>query len=113
MKTPPLAANPSPAKMWLRALAVTAPIPDNPHRIFPIVVEELAEKFGGAPALLAEGKCLSFDELAERSNRYARWALDQGLNKGDTVCLLMPNCPEYMAVWLGITRIGAVVSLLN
>jgi fatty-acyl-CoA synthase len=25
----------------------------------------------------------------------------------------MPNCPEYVAIWLGITRVGGVVSLLN
>ena len=25
----------------------------------------------------------------------------------------MPNCPEYVAIWLGITRVGAIVSLLN
>jgi fatty-acyl-CoA synthase len=25
----------------------------------------------------------------------------------------MPNCPEYMAIWLGITSIGATVSLVN
>src|SRR5262249_16232341 len=51
--------------------------------------------------------------LGERSNRYSRWALEQGLNKGETVCLLMANRPEYMAIWLGITRVGGVVSLLN
>jgi fatty-acyl-CoA synthase len=113
MKTLQLATNPSPAKMWLRALELTAPIPDNPNRIFPNVVEELAEKFGGAPALLAEGEVLSYRELAERSNQYARWALDHGLGQGGVVCLLMPNCPEYMAIWLGITRIGGVVALLN
>ena len=113
MKTLPLTAGPSSAKMWLRALELTAPILDNPYRIFPNVVDELAEKFGGAPALLAECECLTYGELAERSNRYARWALDQGLGKGDVVCLLMPNCPEYMAVWLGITRIGGIVALLN
>ena len=37
----------------------------------------------------------------------------QGLAKGETVCLLMPNRPEYMAIWLGITRVGGVVALLN
>src|SRR5262249_3784972 len=46
-------------------------------------------------------------------NRYARWTLARGLAKGETVCLLMPNRPEYMAAWLGITRVGVVVSLLN
>ena len=25
----------------------------------------------------------------------------------------MPNRPEYMAIWLGITRVGGVVSLIN
>src|SRR5262249_34132169 len=33
--------------------------------------------------------------------------------KGDVVCLLMPNRPEYMAIWLGITRVGGIVALLN
>ena len=25
----------------------------------------------------------------------------------------MPNRPEYLAVWLGVTRVGGVVALLN
>ena len=45
--------------------------------------------------------------------RYARWALDQGLAKGETVCLMMPNRPEYLAIWLGLTRVGVVVALIN
>ncbi len=55
----------------------------------------------------------TFNDLARRANRYARWALDNNLGKGDVVCLLMPNRPEYFAIWLGITCTGAVVSLLN
>src|SRR5438477_3809289 len=113
MKTVQAAVNSSPARMWLRALELTAPIPDKPHRVFPSVIDELAEKFGDAPALVSDRECLTYHDLAERSNRYARWALDHGLGKGDVVCLLMPNRPEYMAIWLGITRIGGVVALLN
>jgi fatty-acyl-CoA synthase len=97
----------------LRALKMTTPIAKNPTRVFPNVIEELAEKFGDAPALISERERLSYRALAERSNRYARWALAQGLAKGDTVCLLMPNRPEYMAIWIGITRVGGVVALLN
>ena len=51
--------------------------------------------------------------LASRANRVARWALAQGIEKGDTVSLLMPNCPDYLAIWLGITRIGGIVALMN
>src|SRR5438105_2007197 len=97
----------------LRTLRMTTPIAKHPTRVFPDVIEEAAQQFGDAPALLCEHERLTFRSLSERSNRYARWALDQGLNKGDTVGLMMPNRPEYVAVWLGITRVGGVVSLLN
>ena len=97
----------------LRALKMTTPIAKNRTRVFPNVIEELAEKFGDAPALISDRERLSYRMLAERSNRYARWALSQNLAKGDTVCLLMPNRPEYMAAWLGITRAGGVAALLN
>jgi fatty-acyl-CoA synthase len=103
----------SAAKTWSRALERTAAIARHPERIFPGVVDDLAARMGDAPALLSDGESLCYRSLAERANRYARWALSQGLAKGDTVCLLMPNRPEYLAVWLGITKIGGVVALLN
>ena len=97
----------------LRALQDDDAIAKNPTRVFPDVIDELADKYGDAPALLSDRERFSYRELAERSNRYARWALAQGIGKGDTVCLLMPNRPEFMAIWLGVTRVGGVVALLN
>jgi fatty-acyl-CoA synthase len=98
---------------WVRALEATAPIAGDPRRILPQVIEELAETRGDAPALLSVSECLTYRALAARVNHYARWALEQNLGKGETVCLVMPNRPEYMAIWLGITKVGAVVSLIN
>jgi fatty-acyl-CoA synthase len=103
----------SAAKAWLRALAATAPIAAHPERTLPALIEALAETYGDAPALLSEHECLSYRELAARANRYARWALELGVAQGGTVCLLMPNRPEYLALWLGVTRVGGIVSLLN
>src|SRR6185369_14188381 len=105
--------NPSTAKSWARALEMTASIPKNPGRVFPDVIDELAERLGNAPALLSDAECLTYRALAERSNQYARWALSEGLVKGDVVCLLMPNRPEYLVIWLGIIRAHGIVSLLN
>jgi fatty-acyl-CoA synthase len=102
-----------PARQWLRALELTAPIVQTPWRTFPTVIEELAARFGEAPALLSERESFSFRQLAERSNRYARWALANHVGRGNTVCLLMPNRPEYVAIWLGIARAGGVAALLN
>jgi fatty-acyl-CoA synthase len=103
----------SPAQAWSRALALTAPIAAHPHRIFPTLIDEAADASGDAHALLSDRESFTYRMLVERSNQYARWALDQGLAKGEVVGLLMPNRPEYLAIWLGITRVGGVVALLN
>src|SRR5262245_15432719 len=107
-----LAADVASLRGALRTLKATTPIAKHPTRVFPAVVEDLAEKFGDAPALLSDHERFSYRELAERSNRYARWALANGVGKGDTVCLMMPNRPEFMALWLGVTRVGGVVALI-
>jgi fatty-acyl-CoA synthase len=103
----------APLKAWVRALEKTAPILANPSVVLPVLIDDLADAFETASALLGDGECLSYRTLAQRCNRYARWALGQGIASGDVVCLLMLNCPDYMAIWLGVTRIGGIVALVN
>ncbi len=97
----------------LRALKNTTPIAGNPSRVFPLAIEELAARYGDAPALMSDRETFSYRTLSERANRYARWARAQNLAKGESVCLLMPNRPEYMAIWIGVTAAGGVVALIN
>jgi fatty-acyl-CoA synthase len=97
----------------LRTLRMTTPIARHPTRVFPAIIDELAARHGDAPALLSERESFTYRQLAARVNRYARWALAEGIQKGDTICLMMPNRPEYMALWLGVTRVGGAVALLN
>jgi fatty-acyl-CoA synthase len=103
----------SPLKSWVRALELTAPISRNPAVTLPDRMDALADEFGSSTALVAGGASLSYRALSEQSNRYARWALAQGLVAGDVVCLVMQNCPEYLAIWLGISHTGCIVSLVN
>jgi fatty-acyl-CoA synthase len=103
----------SASRAWLRALEMTAHIEDAPARTLPVVVDELGARFADAPALIGQGESFSHAQLAARMNRYARWALEKGIGKGDCVALLLPNRPDYLAAWLGLTRIGAVVALIN
>jgi fatty-acyl-CoA synthase len=98
---------------WLGALEATASIGGSPERTLPRVIEEIAQRRGETDALISARGTLTYRALAERANRYARWALEQKVAQGETVCLLMPNRPEYFAIWLGITSVGGVVSLLN
>lgn len=105
--------NVSPNRAWARAIELTARISAEPHRTFPRVLGEIAARLGDAPALLSDTQSLTYRALAERANQYSRWAAALRMSKGDVIGLLMPNCPEYIAVWLGITRIGAVAALIN
>jgi fatty-acyl-CoA synthase len=104
---------PSAARTWLKAIELTSRIEAEPSRLFCDVVEDWAARQPDRPALVSDAERLSYRELAERINRYARWALSAGIERGDTVCLIMPTRPDYVAAWLGIGRVGGVVALIN
>ena len=36
-----------------------------------------------------------------------------GVGKGDRVCLFMPNCPEYLFCWFGLSVLGAIGVPIN
>jgi fatty-acyl-CoA synthase len=98
---------------WIRALEMTAPIRHDDAPVFPVLIGELADQFGEATALVGEDTRWSYRALAQRMNRYARWGIDQGIGRGSVVSLVMPNSADYLALWLGLTRIGAAVALVN
>ena len=104
---------PSAAKSWLKAIELTSRIEADPRRLFADLVEDWAKRQLDRPALISEAETFSYRVLAERINRYARWALSAGIEAGDTVCLVMPSRPDYLAAWLGITKVGGVVALIN
>jgi fatty-acyl-CoA synthase len=98
---------------WIRALERTAAIEADPYLTLPALIERLARSSRESPALASREGSLSYAELAARSNQYAHWGLSRGLRAGQVVALLMPNCAEYVAIWLGLTRIGVTVALIN
>ena len=101
------------AQSWRRALELTAPIARQPDVTLPAAIARIAEGRGDAPALISERQTLSYRALAARTEGYAAWAWRMDLAPGDVVCLMMPNCPEYLAIWLGIIQRGGVVALIN
>jgi fatty-acyl-CoA synthase len=97
---------------WLRALAKTATIGERGTTL-PVLIDCLAGQFTAAPALVSAEASMSYGQLGVRCNQYSRWGIGRELKRGDAVALLMSNCAEYLAIWLGLTRIGVVVALVN
>ena len=110
---PQAARRHSAAADWVRALGRTANINLEGTRTLAIVVDEWAARDPSNAALTGEADSLTYEQLSRLANRCARWALAQGLKKGNRVALLMENEPAFAALWIGLTRVGVVVALLN
>ena len=98
---------------WVRALQRTAPIAPEGTRTVATLVDENASRHGARAALVGETVTLTHAELAVATYRVARWARGEELGKGDTVALMMDNRPAYVAIWIGLSRLGIVTALLN
>jgi fatty-acyl-CoA synthase len=106
-------AGKSAAGSWARALGHVAHLRDDQETTLARVIDDRANRAASQPALAAPEETLTYGGLRDRKNQYARWALQQGLKPGDTICLVMQNRPEYAAIWIGLTQIGCVVALIN
>jgi acetyl-CoA synthetase len=51
----------------------------------------------------------TFDELANRSDQLARWLSDGGVNRGDSVLLMLGNQVELWESMLALMKLGAVI----
>ncbi len=56
---------------------------------------------------------VSYGEINARSNRIANALLARGVEKGESVSVMLPNCEEFLPVWYGILKAGAVMSSIN
>ncbi len=56
---------------------------------------------------------ISSFKVEEYSNRVANYFMSRGFRKGDTVALFMENRPEYVATWIGLSKIGVIPALIN
>lgn len=65
------------------------------------------------PCIVYDGQEWTFREVNEFSNRIANLFQQNGYKKGDVVGLFMENRPEFVATWLGLSKIGVIVPLIN
>ena len=56
---------------------------------------------------------LTYNQFHRSGNKVANAFIQLGMTKGDTVAVMLPNSPEFLAVWLGLTRIGVIEVPIN
>jgi fatty-acyl-CoA synthase len=85
---------------------------DSPHLACDDL-EEAVDRWRERPALQFEGRTLSYGEFDALANRYANWAAARGLRRASTVGILLPNRPDCIAAWYGLSKIGVTAALIN
>lgn len=65
------------------------------------------------PAAKLGDTVVSYRELVERAERFARGLHDLGVRRGDVVSVQLPNTPEFLIAYFAITRLGAVLSTVH
>lgn len=86
-------------------LARRATIGDIPKRT--------AAKYPDRTALMWQDKKITFRELNENCCRFANALKALGGLKGDRIAFLTHNCLQYVYAWLGMAKIGGIITPLN
>ena len=85
----------------------------SPFETVPELLTVRAADRADAPAVVFEGRAISYGELEDATARVHGWLLDAGVAPGQTVALLLRNSPEFLYAWLGIIRSGAICVPVN
>lgn len=56
---------------------------------------------------------ITWEVFEEKANRFANYLIDRGIKKGDKVAIIMYNCLEWLPIYFGILKTGAIACPFN
>lgn len=65
------------------------------------------------PAIVYEGETIDYGALHRRADRTSSWFQSLGIEKGDRVAAMLPNCPEFIEIYLACSHLGAIFIPVN
>lgn len=110
---------------WLKQYDDFVPksLPEIPEELSLIdFINESVKKYPENPALITTVKLpllgrqtssINYQELGHASDALAAALVDMGLEKGDRVAIVMPNCTAFAIAYWGILKAGGVVAATN
>ncbi len=80
--------------------------PDIPlYRLLDSAVRDFPER----EAIVFQGRKITYRQLGEEVANAASGLAQGGLKKGDRMAIMLPNCPQYVAVYYAILKVGGIV----
>ena len=92
--------------------------PDDPNRLmWEMSLEEfLAAAVSRSPNKVfveISGQKIGYHQFRRCASQTAGMFQAMGVGKGDRVCLFLPNCPEFLYCWFGLSLLGAISVPVN
>ncbi len=84
-------------------------MPYRGRETFRQMLERITNAYPDNPAVLFDGRMITYSELFDMANRLAYGLYKLGVRKGDKVSLWMQNLPEWVIAWWGVPMLGAVL----
>ncbi|WP_158863790.1 long-chain-fatty-acid--CoA ligase [Leifsonia sp. AG29] len=97
-------------KPWVAGYAPDVPAEvEVPSGSLAHLIDDSVAAFGKHVALEFFGATTTYAELGEQISRAAEGLRKLGVQKGDRVALVLPNCPQHVVAFYAVLRLGGVV----
>jgi long-chain acyl-CoA synthetase len=113
--TSPIQAHTPPGDMpWLASYEPEVP-PDfsPPDLTLHDLLEKSAREYPNNTATVFFGARLTYAQLDDQANRFASALQSLGVQRGDRVAIVLPNCPQFLIALFGALKAGAIAIPLN
>ncbi|ELK22777.1 AMP-dependent synthetase/ligase [Anoxybacillus flavithermus TNO-09.006] len=101
-------------KPWLALYPQQVPHSiDYPRKPLQQFLQEAAEQFPQKTAIHFLGKELTYKEIYEQAIKLASYLQQLGLQKGDRVSIMLPNCPQAVISYYAVLFAGGIVVQTN
>jgi len=93
--------------------------PGVPHHIqYPDIplyrfLDNAIRDFPKNEAVIFRGRKITYQELGEEVVHVASGLSQRGLKKGERMAIMLPNCPQYIAAYYAVLKIGGIVVNVN
>ena len=81
--------------------------------VFHYLLEDRARATPGKACLVMNDRVLTYLEVETETNRWARGLVRRGVRKGDRVLVMIPSGIDYVLIWLGLCKLGALMVPVN
>jgi long-chain acyl-CoA synthetase len=93
--------------------------PGVPHHIqYPDIpldrlLDNAVRDFPEREAVIFQGRKITYRQLGEEVANVASGLAQRGLKKGQRMAIMLPNCPQYIASYYAILKVGGIVVNVN